>query len=90
MAQEDSSFPLWPFIRLDVIVDELIIAAEFPFSDDLFFEAMIVVDPIVPDDGDRDGTVETEEPGDVELEFIFLCRWCKWLGTESGLCCKWW
>ena len=60
----------------DVIVDDAVIMAcdcELPvpkLSDILLFE---VVDPTVADDGDNEGTVDIDDPGDVEFEFTL--RW---------------
>ena len=77
IAQEESSIALVAFKRgEEITADEAaIMACDWElllatFSDILCFEPF---DPTVVEDGDIEGTVDIDDPGDVELEFIL--RW---------------
>ena len=71
-------------LRLMDIVDAFITGSigdgvtDIPFSGASVFEATVVahVDPTGPAGGDNEGTVDTEEPGEVELEFSLRCKCC--------------
>ena len=39
-----------------------------------FDRAVVAVEPNVADDGDNDGTVDIEDPGEAELELVLRCR----------------
>ena len=67
--EDESSFILWPFIRLELIVD---VGNEDDTS--AFDRAVVAVEPNVADDGDNDGTVDIEDPGEAELELVLRCR----------------
>ena len=77
IAQEESSILLVPFKRgEEITADETAIMACVcglllpTFSDILCFEPF---DPTVVEDGDSEGTVDIDDPGDVEFELIL--RW---------------
>ena len=61
-------------------IDCACVVAVEPFSaneeDDTsaFDMAVVAVEPNVTDDGDIVGTVDIEDPGEVELELVLRCR----------------
>ena len=71
-AHVGSSFPLWPLRRLELDagprsvdkLSELILLLQL--SDDLFLDAT----GDVPVEGESDGPVDIDDPGEVEFEFI--------------------
>ena len=85
IGQDVLSSNLCPFKRLGlmdedapIITTDCELLAKFRprLSDNLFLGTMGVVEPTVPEDGERDGSVDADEPGDVEFEFTLRFRYC--------------
>ena len=85
IGQGVSSSNLCPFNRLGLMAEdtpiittdwELLVRLRPRFSDNLFLGTIEVVEPTVPDDGEREGSVDTDDPGDVEFEFTLRFKYC--------------